>query len=264
MFTDYEKKEVEVYNDTYKRSKSNEQKKDVESNVEIKANEEPEYVVAFPEVENIKPDEQRKSLWRIPEEKGRKIWWFYTWPIKFILTGIVPCPKTHPRLYPVTFLVCIAVIGLNSYMVIWMLTAIGYTFNIPEAVMGLTFLAVGGCVPEIFTAVVMSLRGQGGMSLSNSLGTNSLSILLSLGLPWFIRAIIDHSNEYPPYIYLSSLGIQYVVLSLLFVVSILFIVLTLYKYRLQTSNGIIFIVAYLIFLTFALLMETGVIIDKVC
>lgn len=149
-------------------------------------------------------------------------------------------------------------------MVIWMLTAIGYTFGIPEAVMGLTFLAVGGCVPEVFTAIVMSLRGQGGMSLSNSLGTNSLSILLSLGLPWFIRAIIDHSNEYPPYIYLSSLGIQYVVLSLLFVVSILFIVLTLYKYRLQTSNGIIFVVAYLIFLTFALLMETGVIIEKVC
>lgn len=68
----------------------------------------------------------RKSLWRVPvSNRLKSIWWTYTWPIKFILTITVPNPKTYRRLYPVTFLMCILWIGLNAYMVVWMLTVIG-------------------------------------------------------------------------------------------------------------------------------------------
>lgn len=37
---------------------------------------------------------------------------------------------------------------------------IGYTFGIPESVMGMTFLAIGGCTPEMITGVIMSRRGK--------------------------------------------------------------------------------------------------------
>lgn len=68
----------------------------------------------------------RKSLWRIPiASRLKTIWWIYTWPIKFILTITIPNPKTYRRLYPVTFLMCIIWIGLNAYMIVWMLTVIG-------------------------------------------------------------------------------------------------------------------------------------------
>lgn len=55
---------------------------------------------------------------------------------------------------------CIIVIGLNSYLSVWMLTVIGYTLNIPESVMGLTFLSFGGCLPEMFAALIMALKGK--------------------------------------------------------------------------------------------------------
>lgn len=107
------------------------------------------------------PSKQRKSLWRVPEGPiQRKIWWGYTWPIKFVLTLLIPHPKTYRRLYPVTFLMCIVCIGLNSYLAVWMLTVIGYTLNIPESVMGLTFLAAGGCLPELFAALIQSQKGN--------------------------------------------------------------------------------------------------------
>lgn len=67
-----------------------------------------------------------KSLWHFPISSGIKtFWWFYTWPIKFVLTLTIPNPKTYRRLYPLTFVMCIVWIALNSYMVIWMLTVIG-------------------------------------------------------------------------------------------------------------------------------------------
>lgn len=103
---------------------------------------------------------QRKSLWKIPQgSKIMKFYWFFTWPIKFVLTCCIPSPKTYRFLYPLSFVMSIIVIGLNSYMTVWMLTTIGYTFRIPESVMGLTLLAYGGCLPEFFAALISSLNG---------------------------------------------------------------------------------------------------------
>lgn len=77
-------------------------------------------------VDNVK--KVRKSLWRIPiANRLKTIWWIYTWPIKCILTITIPNPKTFRRLYPLTFLMCILWIGLNAYMIVWMLTVIGMT-----------------------------------------------------------------------------------------------------------------------------------------
>lgn len=68
----------------------------------------------------------RKSLWRVPAGTHlRKLWWLYTWPIKFVLTFTIPNPKTWRKLYPVTFILCIIWIGVNSYMIVWMVTVMG-------------------------------------------------------------------------------------------------------------------------------------------
>jgi Ca2+/Na+ antiporter len=40
-------------------------------------------------------------------------------------------------------------IGGLTYVLAWMTTVIGYTFGIPDSVMGLTFLAIGTSVPEV-------------------------------------------------------------------------------------------------------------------
>lgn len=73
-----------------------------------------------------KSSKLRKSLWRLPiSNRLKTIWWSYTWPIKFVLTLTVPNPKTYRRLYPLTFLMCIFWIGLNAYMIVWMITVMG-------------------------------------------------------------------------------------------------------------------------------------------
>lgn len=68
----------------------------------------------------------RKSLWHLPiANKLKLVWWIYTWPIKFVLTMTIPNPKTFRKLYPLTFIMCIIWIGLNAYMIVWMITIMG-------------------------------------------------------------------------------------------------------------------------------------------
>lgn len=67
-----------------------------------------------------------KSLWMFPEGTWqRKLWWTYTWPIKFILTITIPNPKTYKKFYPLTFALCVIWIGINSYMIVWLMTTVG-------------------------------------------------------------------------------------------------------------------------------------------
>lgn len=92
---------------------------------------EPPVIMAKPLAERLEKKD-RKSLWKRPVAKDeydrnifRTFWWCYTWPIKCLLTVTIPNPKTWRRLYPLTFIMCVIFIGINAYMIVWMLTVTG-------------------------------------------------------------------------------------------------------------------------------------------
>ncbi|KAG4065953.1 hypothetical protein HA402_006671 [Bradysia odoriphaga] len=204
-----------------------------------------------------------KSLWIFPNGTWqRKFWWTYTWPIKFILTITIPSPKTYKKLYPLSFVLCIVWIGINSYLIVWMMTVVGYTFAIPENVMGLTLLAAGGCMPEAISSVLMIRKGESGIGVSNSLGANSLAILMSLGVPWLIRNLIYQSTTDKSFIVLNSYGVEYTIASLLVATILLYVVLAIAKYRLNKKVGFSLLTIYAIFLTLGILMELDVLLPS--
>lgn len=55
-----------------------------------------------------------------------------------------------------------------AYVIFWMVVIIGYTFGIPEPIMGFTLLAFGGCMPEAISAVIVARKGSGQMVTSYS------------------------------------------------------------------------------------------------
>ncbi|KFB34754.1 AGAP010973-PA-like protein [Anopheles sinensis] len=189
----------------------------------------------------------------------RTIVWFFTWPYRLVVFCTVPDPLRFRRLYPLTFICCIGWIGLCAYIVFWMISIIGYTFGIPDTVMGMTFLAFGGCMPEAASAVTMIRRGNGAMGISNSLGANSLAILFSLGLPWFIRTMVDGGPSTGAYIAIQSYGIQYSVLALFAAIFTLYLVLYIAKYTLRKLVGLALAVGYLLIVTFMLLVELDIV-----
>jgi Ca2+/Na+ antiporter len=43
---------------------------------------------------------------------------------------------------------------------VWMVTIIGFTFGIPDSVMGITFLAAGSSVPDAMSSVLVVRQGR--------------------------------------------------------------------------------------------------------
>lgn len=159
--------------------------------------------------------------------------------------------------------------------------------NIPDSVMGLTFLAAGTSVPEAVSSVIVTSQGHGAMGISNSIGSNTFDILLCLGLPWFIKAyyfpaiegnnwvsVLNkmHTSRYSQrqfliqfYVYLffmqisfNSTGLNYSAISLLSTLFGLYLAFALNRFHLDIKIGLICTVMYIAFLIFASLIELNV------
>ncbi len=76
-----------------------------------------------------------------------------------------------------------------------MITVIGYTFRIPDTIMGLTFIALGASIPDCYSSLIVAKQGHGNMAISNAIGSNVFDILICLGVPWFICSISMKKNS---------------------------------------------------------------------
>lgn len=47
-----------------------------------------------------------------------------------------------------------------TYLMVWMVVVIGFTFGIPDSVMGITFLAAGSSVPDAMSSVLVVRQGR--------------------------------------------------------------------------------------------------------
>jgi cation:H+ antiporter len=61
-------------------------------------------------------------------------------------------------------------------------TGIARAYGVPEAVIGLTLVAVGTSLPELATTVMAARRGQSDVALGNILGSGIFNILGILGV----------------------------------------------------------------------------------
>ncbi|EPY82646.1 sodium/potassium/calcium exchanger 3-like protein [Camelus ferus] len=150
-----------------------------------------------------------------PSGKLETVKWAFTWPLSFVLYFTVPnCNKPRwEKWFMVTFASSTLWIAAFSYIMVWMVTVIGYTLGIPDVIMGITFLAAGTSVPDCM-ASLMGPRGgregtgprMGDMAVSNSIGSNVFDILIGLGLPWALQTL---AVDYGSYIRLNSRGLIY-------------------------------------------------------
>ncbi|ESQ86690.1 sodium:calcium antiporter [Asticcacaulis sp. AC460] len=61
-------------------------------------------------------------------------------------------------------------------------TRLATQFGVPQAVIGLTLVAVGTSLPELTVSVISAIRGQNELALGNVIGSNLFNILAVLGL----------------------------------------------------------------------------------
>jgi len=92
--------------------------------------------------------------------------------------------EKYEKYYWVTFFGAMAWLGLFSGGMVWWATIVGWCWNIPSTVMGITFIAAGTSVPDLLTSVIVAKQGYADMAVSSSIGSNIFDILIGLPFPW--------------------------------------------------------------------------------
>lgn len=206
----------------------------------------------------LEEQEEQESVWYMPREGSvGQVLWVLFWPVRFLLHFTVPdCRKESlRRWYSLTFILSVVWIGGVSYLTVWMVTIIGYTIGIPDSVAGITVLAAGTSVPEVFSSVIVARNGLGNMAICNLLGSNIFDVLFCLGVPWFLKAVFaSRSHE----VFINSAAMTYTSVTLLSTVVLLFGTFVITRWKLNYKVGFACLIMYIIFITLACMYELNV------
>uniref|UniRef100_A0A8C6S8Z7 Solute carrier family 24 member 4b n=1 Tax=Neogobius melanostomus TaxID=47308 RepID=A0A8C6S8Z7_9GOBI len=207
--------------------------------------------------EDKKPESEENVFFFSPGGCGSKIKWLISWPLLLLLFLTVPnCAKPRwERFFMVSFILSTLWIAIFSYVMVWMVTIIGYTLGIPDVIMGITFLAAGTSVPDCIASLIVARQGLGDMAVSNTIGSNVFDILVGLGVPWFLQTVCI---SYGSVVMINSRGLIYSVVLLLGSVALTVLGIHLNKWRLDFKLGIYVMILYAIFLCFSILIEFNV------
>nr|XP_023484065.1 sodium/potassium/calcium exchanger 4 isoform X2 [Equus caballus] len=197
------------------------------------------------------------SPFSVPEARGDKAKWVFTWPLIFLLCVTVPnCSKPRwEKFFMVTFVTATLWIAVFSYVMVWLVTIIGYTLGIPDVIMGITFLAAGTSVPDCMASLIVARQGLGDMAVSNTIGSNVFDILVGLGIPWGLQTMVINCGST---VKINSRGLVYSVVLLLGSVALTVLGIHLNKWRLDRKLGIYVLVLYVVFLCFSIMIEFNV------
>jgi K+-dependent Na+/Ca+ exchanger-like protein len=170
--------------------------------------------------------------------------WYWLWalPIDLGLRRLLPDLERHPGRYLWVFLGSIAVIALLSWVLVEAGVVLAVTLGVPEAIIGLTVLAVGTSVPDLLSSMIVARQGKPDMAVSNAVGSNIFDILVGLGMVWML-VILVRGGTIP--IGLVNLHSS-VALLLATVVALLFILLV-QRWRLGRRAGLALIALYVLY-----------------
>lgn len=108
------------------------------------------------------PDVTPKTPFSPPTGLLPRLSWFLGLPINVAFYFTIPDVKRQScqKWVPVSFVVSILWVAVASYVLVWMVTIIGYTFGISDAIMGLTLVAFGSSVSDCTTSVFIARKGK--------------------------------------------------------------------------------------------------------
>ncbi|XP_066516810.1 sodium/potassium/calcium exchanger 3 [Hoplias malabaricus] len=196
-------------------------------------------------------DETFRPL-HMPASCGARVKWAVSWPLGVLLYYTVPnciLPRWH-RWFMITFITSTLWIAIFSYLMVWMVTIISYTLDIPDYIMGITFLAAGTSVPDCMASLIVARQGMGDMAVSNSIGSNIFDILLGLGFPWALRTlVVSHGSS----VFINNKGLVYSVILLLASVFLTVLSVHLNGWKLDRRLGLGLLLLYSIFLLCSIL-----------
>lgn len=141
------------------------------------------------------------------------------------------------------FFISIVLIAALSWVLVEAAIIFSYVLNIPEAIIGLTVLAIGTSVPDLISSLIVAKQGRGDMAVSNAIGSNIFDVLVGLGLP-FLIAMLIYGGE------ISASGQNLFESSAILFASIIVfgLLLVIKRWKINWVTGVILLGLYLFYL----------------
>ena len=135
---------------------------------------------------------------------------------------------------PVSIVLMIAGLGLlilGANLFVQSAVAIAKIFNVSDAIIGLTIVAIGTSLPELITSIVAAYKKEADIAIGNVVGSNIFNILGILGITALIIPI-------------SSVGISYVDLGVMLFTAIILFPLSRTGFSFSRFEGALLLAGY--------------------
>lgn len=146
--------------------------------------------------------------------------------------------ESLPLSLPMTFLFLIGglaglVVGADRFLV--GAVGLGEMFGVPEAIIGLTLVAVGTSLPELAVSIIAAIRRHTDVAIGNVLGSNIFNLLSILGVASMLQPL--------PLTGRLQMVDQWVVLA----ISILLLLFLFFGLRLSRLKGAVLLLIYVVY-----------------
>jgi cation:H+ antiporter len=142
--------------------------------------------------------------------------------------------------YPILFLLVvlgIAGLGIGASLFVDGARDIARWFGVSDALIGLTVVALGTSLPELFTSAVAAFKGESDISLGNIVGSNIFNILLVLGATGLIHPVVISHDPF----------MMFTGLPLMMAAAVLLTIFSVAGTRLTRAHGVVFLLLFVLY-----------------
>eukprot|EP00008_Paramoeba_atlantica_P013342 CAMPEP_0201481792 /NCGR_PEP_ID=MMETSP0151_2-20130828/6060_1 /ASSEMBLY_ACC=CAM_ASM_000257 /TAXON_ID=200890 /ORGANISM="Paramoeba atlantica, Strain 621/1 / CCAP 1560/9" /LENGTH=426 /DNA_ID=CAMNT_0047864157 /DNA_START=1019 /DNA_END=2299 /DNA_ORIENTATION=+ len=195
-----------------------------------------------------------------PESVKDQVEFVLTIPFRLLFALTVPPVKQFGKYtFVLTFGTSVLWLAILSYFLILWVSEFGCSIHLGSeagnAIMGLTFLAIGTSMPDCLTSIFVAMSGRVEMAICNALGSNMFDILLALALPWSLKLMMSPDK----FLVVENPTLQRDI-GIMFLVIVFFAVaLGINKFRLTKPLGATFCCVYCLFACYSVLSELKII-----
>ncbi len=129
-------------------------------------------------------------------------------------------------------------------------SSIAKKFNVPNLIIGLTVVSFGTSFPELIINILAGIDGQSDLAIGNIVGSNTINILLVIGVSALIKPIAVQSNTVKFEIPFSLLGML-----VLFVLANDMLVDGAAQSVLSRIDGLVFLAFFIIFMYYTFIVS---------
>ncbi|MDH5751090.1 MAG: calcium/sodium antiporter, partial [Deltaproteobacteria bacterium] len=103
-------------------------------------------------------------------------YWYWALPIDILFRFVMPDLNRRPKYYVITFVLSVVIIALFSWVLVESGVTLALYLGIPNAIIGLTVLAIGTSIPDLLSSLIVARQGKPDMAVSNAVGSNIFDI----------------------------------------------------------------------------------------